>query len=135
MSKTPRFTSLIDQYSKMLSEDSITPNLTGNSSTGANANTNPNATPPSQNDPQGNAKIDPEKTRTLLAQYTQLAQQQKVANTSQNPSVPQTPTPGQGPTNGEQPTMTYDDSRMALYRHLVDELGLKDEIVQDIFRK
>lgn len=131
MTKTPRFKYLIDSYKKTLTEDALTPNLTG-------ATTNPSATPTSQQNPNQNKPFDAEKTKNLLDSYKKsaLIRKSQGQNQSANPNVPQTPVPGQGPTNAEIPQdQDYDTIRKSLYDHFVNELGLSDEDIMEIYKK
>lgn len=137
--KTPRFDFVIENLKKQLNEDALTPNLTG-------ASGNPAATPVSPHNPNANKTVDPERTKTLLANYTKTAQAQKASNPAQaNPNVAQTPVPGQepihvAPTNVDpnatvQPELSHDENKKALYDHLVNDLGLTDDAIADIFKK
>lgn len=139
MANTPRFDYLIDSYKKMLKEDALTPNLTGQTP-------NPSATPVSQQNPNANKTIDPEKTKKLLDSYRQSAlarrNQGSTGISPTNPNVPQTPIPGQGPTNttpdattGQSTPPDHDSIKKELYDHLVNDLGLTDEDIKEIYAK
>jgi hypothetical protein len=69
-----------------------------------------------------------------------------VTNQSPNLNVAQVPTPGQGPTNATTapvdpsapattPTQTPEEAKKALYDHLVNDLGLTDDMIADIYKK
>ena len=132
MTPTPRFTYVVENFKKMIAEND-TPHLTPN----------PTATPTSDANPNSNQPKKPYNP-DLVASYAKT----RVAPTPNvqvaNPNVAQVPTPGQGPTNANvavdptapvTPTQTPEDAKKALYDHLVNDLGLTDEMIADIYKK